>query len=364
MFYMFGPNVPKSLKTFFNRHAKGDGLKELPASIATFPGGEPFCEIGHGLDEAELVKLRASINGQKVAFIQSQSDPVSLHSMQTLFAVSTLKRYGASDVIVAHPFQAFARQEKNTPKHMESIAMDDYSRLLKAAGADEVITIEMHSRVSEDMLSSHFGADKTHHLSMSDPFSSHMIGTHNLENVCVGAPDGADKPDDAGQRRAELVKDELNFGGRKTVSLFKAWKQRTGVGQSKLLKFEGDVKGKTCNVIDDMVDSGGTLIGIANTLKDAGAIEVNCYLTHAILSGNALERLMTAKRDDGTPTINNLVISDTCPEALSKIDKLAKQYRNIENRITVIDTSHIIYSAVADRLNDRDVQYYKTPQVL
>jgi ribose-phosphate pyrophosphokinase len=362
MFYAFGPNTPPELRATFNRYAKRDGLSEVPVSIGTFPGGEPFCEIGHGLSEPELKELNDALQGGKLAFIQSTSDPVSKHSMQTLIAARTFKRYGVSHLITVHPFQAFARQEKNAKNHMESISMDDYAFFLKAAGADEVITIEMHSRASEDMLAKHFGKDNVHFLSMADPFSSHMIGWHDLNNLAVGAPDGADKPDDAGQRRANLVKDELNFGERNNVSLFKAWKHRTGVGQSKTLKFEGDVNGKTCNVVDDMVDSGGTLIGIANILKDAGAKEVNCYLTHAILSGNALERLLTTKREDGNNVIDNLVISDTCPEAKTKLKELAKQYPSIERRVTIIDTSHMIYEATVARLKSKPVKHYTTPR--
>lgn len=357
MFYAFGPNTPIKLREHFNRYAASKGLMELPVSIGTFPGGEPFCEIGHGLPENEIQTWKNIIAGQKVAFIQSMSDPVSLHAMQTLIATRTFKRYGAGEVIIAHPFEAFARQEKNTPNNMESISMDDYAFLLKAAGADEVITIEMHSRASEDMLQNHFGTDKTHFLSMHDYFASHMIGTDKDDDTRVGAPDGADKPDDAGQRRAKRVHHELYPQDKAETKIFKSWKQRTGVGQSKLLKFEGDVNGKICNIIDDMADSGGTLIGIANTLKDAGAKETNCYITHAILPGGALERLMTARRTDGSYTIDNLIVSDTCPDITDKIATLQKQYPSIHRRITVIDTSEMMFHAVSARLQNKPITY-------
>lgn len=350
-YYVEGPNISPALRDEFNARASQDGLKKIPASIALFPGSEPFSELGFDLSASEVETLKTDMKDAKVALLQSLSAPTSEHAMQAMFAARTLKRYGAGEVVGVHPFYAFARQEKNKDGHMESIGMDDFSYLLWCSGVDGVVTIEVHSKASEDILKDTFGADNVTLLGMEGIIAPQIEKRFARSATAEGAPDGADKPDDAGQRRAKLVHRLVHPEDYKCERhIFKAWKQRTGVHQSKTLKFEGNIKGKDCQVIDDMADGGGTLLGISNLLKDEGAKSAHCWITHGILSGNALEKLMTAKRPDGSYVLDSLNVTDTCPDALPKIEALARQYPNIEKRINVINTAPMIYEATVRRL--------------
>ncbi len=349
MFYVFGPAVSDEVKAAFNTRAAKDGLVNLSASIATFPGTEPFSELMFGESAEATTTMEAAIKGQPVAFIQSTSAPVSDHAMQTLLALRTLKRYGAGPVALIAPFQAFARQDKRNHGRMESIGGDDYAFLLKAAGANSIVTAEVHSRASESFLSNHLGAENVTLLSMDTLFADYAKSRFDLANVMVGAPDGADKPDDAGQRRARLVRENL-FGGDEAKRLIKIWKEHTGIHQTKILKFEGDVKGKDCLIVDDMADGGSTLINASNAVKDKGARSSHCMITHAILSGNALEKILTHKRLDGSFTIDALVITDTNPDVSAKIARLSAQYPNFGQRVKLLSTADMIYAATRKEL--------------
>lgn len=352
MFYMFGPAVSDEIKAAFNARAAQDGLTHIPASIATFPGTEPFTEPMYGENAADTAAMEKAIKGQPVAFIQSTSAPVSDHAMQTLLAVRTLKRYGAGSVTVVAPFQAFARQDKRNKGRMESIGADDYAFLLKAAGADALITAEVHSRASEDFITDHLGTKNVTFLSLDGLFAADIKARFDLAQLMIGAPDGADKPDDAGQRRARLVRENL-YGSGEAARLLKIWKEHTGIHQTKVLKFEGDVTAKDCIVVDDMVDGGSTLINASGTVKDNGAKSAHCMITHAILSGNALEKLLNHKRPDGSFTIDTLTIADTNPDAKAKIGKLLTQYPNMAARIRVLSTADMVYTATKSALAAR-----------
>jgi ribose-phosphate pyrophosphokinase len=350
-FYVEGPNISDELRQEFSARAANDGLVKIPSSIALFPGSEPFSELGFDLTTEEVAKLRSDMQGAKVAMLQSLSAPTSEHAMQAMFASRTLKRYGAGEVIGVHPFYAFARQEKNKEGHMESIGMDDFTHFLKCAEMDGIVTIEVHSKASEDILKNTFGHKNVSLLGMEGLIAPEIEKRFGNKNIAEGAPDGADKPDDAGQRRARLVHRLLHpEDTKKERHIFKAWKERTGIHQSKTHKFEGRVKGKDCQVIDDMADGGGTLLGISNLLKDSGAKSAHCWITHGILSGQALERLMSARRPDGSYVLDSLNVADTCPDVATKIDALAKQYHNVKERINIISTASMVYEETVQRL--------------
>lgn len=353
MFYVLGSGLSQNIRDIFNAKAKADGLNDVAASIATFPGTEPFSELMFDMDDAAVEQFKKDIKDQPVAIIQSTAAPVSENVMQTLLTARTLKRYGAGDILLVSPFSAFARQDKSNKGRLESIAADDYPYLLKAAGVTHFTTIEAHSNAAEEFADKHFGTQNCGFIAMEELFSAYAA-KHLDPDLMVGAPDGADKPNDTGQKRAynlaaRIIQKQSSL--EQTDSrLFKIKKEHTGIHQTKVLGFTGDVAGKKCAVVDDMVDGGSTLINASTTLRDNGATGVTCMLTHAILSGNALEKLITRKYSDGTPLIETLVMSDTCPDVTQKVAELAIQYPNIHDRVKIISVDQLVYSTTLTAL--------------
>lgn len=326
-----------------------DGSAETVASsIANFASGEPFSELFYG-EEQDHDANAEKLKGADVWIVQSTDEPVADHAMQLLFAVQTAKRYGAASVNLVMPFAAFARQDREFEGRFASVAGEDFPKLLKTAGVDRVVTAEMHSRAAENFYSDIFGADNVTFLSAAGLFSDSLKNAgYAPESVVIGAPDGADKPHDRGQERARDVRtayfgaDAADEDGRG----FKIWKEHTGVNDTKVSRFEGDVDGRVCVIVDDMGDSGGTLINAGKVLKDNGASEVVCCITHGILSGKALEKILTRKAADGGPAIDRLVVSDTIPSVHKKIDELARQYPGIQGRVEVVSLAADIKDAV------------------
>ena len=215
----------------------------------------------------------------------------------------SLKRYGAKEVTAVLPFAAFARQDREFKNRFTSVAAEFFPRQLKAAGVDKVITVTPHSQAAMQFYKDEFGANFTA-LSTTELFAQDIKKRFgDITSVAIGAPDGADKPLDEGQIRAkELVK--AVFDG--TVDdvdskRFKISKVHTGVSDTKITHFDGDVAGKDCVIVDDMIDGGSTMINAASILKAKGAKSVTAYATHGILSGSALEKILSSKPDGMHP---------------------------------------------------------------
>ncbi len=336
-----GRNVSPALEKALDGLGHTDGIIEkIPASIAAFPSGESFAELFFG-DEDQYDQNAEKLKGANLIIVQSVSAPVAGSAMELLLAVTTAKRYGAASVTAVMPFAAFARQDREFERRFASVAAEDFAKLLKAAGADQIVTVDLHSKAAEAFYKKHFGADKAHFLSTARLTAEKLAGkTGDKTKIVIGAPDGADKPHDRGQVRAAAVAKAAGLPEK--GALFKIWKEHTGVNATKINRFEGDVAGKDCIVIDDMTDSGGTLKNAARLLKKNGAKTVTCYVTHGLFSGNALERLVTDRIAGGSYTIDRLAVSDTAPDVLKKLDRLKAQYPGLEKRVTVLSTADLI----------------------
>tara|TARA_R110002124_G_scaffold6772_6_gene40737 strand:+ start:95 stop:1216 length:1122 start_codon:yes stop_codon:yes gene_type:complete len=335
-----GNNLPETLKeALTDLCSHTDGIETVPASIASFASGEPFTELFFGAEQDHAANQK-KIKDADVVIVQSTSAPVSESCMQLLLAAASAKRYGAKSVTAVMPFAAFARQDREFDGRFTSVAGEDFPRLLKAAGVDGIVTIDLHSKAAENFYQQVFGAENAHFLS-SAAFAAETLtqGKATQETVVFGAPDGADKPNDRGQQRAAAVAKAAGLPDK--GALFKIWKEHTGVSATKINRFEGDVAGKSCIIIDDMTDSGGTLRNAAKTLKQNGAKEAVCYITHGLFTGNALEHLMTEKTGNSY-TIDRLVIADTVPDIAEKLAKLKTQYPAIGKRITIMPTAALI----------------------
>ncbi|MDX2095738.1 MAG: phosphoribosyltransferase family protein [Alphaproteobacteria bacterium] len=131
-------------------------------------------------------------------------------------------------------------------------------------------------------------------------------------------------------------------------SPFKISKIHTAVSDTKITHFAGDVVGKNCIIVDDMIDRGSTMINAAKELKARGAKSVTAYATHGILSGSALEKLLTAEPDSmNNPAIDHLVMTDTIPSVAKKVEKLAAQNPELADRVSILSVSPLITQELA-----------------
>lgn len=350
---VLGDSVSPETADYLRKNAYFD---TAGASIGKFQSGEPFTEIFYG-DEAHFAANAEKIKGAKVVVVQSTGEPVGDHVAHLLEMIHTLKAYGAAEVTAVVPFAAFSRQDRAFEGRFTSIAADLFARELKAAGADKVMSFTMHSEAAIAFYKKVFGENFSS-LSATDIFAAYLKGKFPLTSsqIVAGAPDGAEKAGDQGQKRAHELADALNDNFNKAV--FEISKTHVAASETKITSFKGDVAGKDCVIIDDMVDGGSTMLNAAKMLKAHGAKSVTCCFTHPVLtagSGSALEKLMTAK-EGAAFAIDNLVMTDSIPEAAAKVAAFAQQYPQLASKIDIIPLGPAILAAVKGQTPMPDVQ--------
>jgi ribose-phosphate pyrophosphokinase len=333
MLVLLGNSLAPTLRDYFTARAQDDqAVVFLLGSIGKFVSSEAFSEIKASA---------ADLKDQPVTIIQSLA-AVDGHSandlaMQLLLTVRTLKRNGAGPIWVVMPFAAYNRQDRVTPGRMTSVAMDDWAFLLKQAGAQGVSTIEMHSEAGVKFLVNHFGKGQVFNLDPTELFVKDIQGHLKTAECLVGGPDaGANK-------RADSVARLLD------AAQFHFTKQHTGVNETQVTGFNGDVAGKNSITVDDMIDTGGTIENAQVTLASQGAIGRYVYAAHAIFSKGALERLFTAKSKRGDIwAITELVVTDTI-DIGEKLAALIRQYghQEVKARVRQISTGAMLYDHIA-----------------
>ena len=268
----FAGNNTKSLA---GKIANAFGAKLNKSSIIEFSDGE----FEPSFDE--------TVRGADVFLIQSTTPP-SDNLMELLLMVDAAKRASAANIIAVMPYFGYARQDKKG-KPRVPIGAKLVSNLLTAAGVDRIMTMDLHA----DQIQGFFEVP-VDHLYASELFTEDITSL-NLPNLIIASPDMG------GSKRANAYAKILNSG---VVVCYKERKQANVIGEMKIL---GDVNGKDVVIIDDMVDTGGTLTKAADLMMESGATSVRAYCTHGILSGTAYERLDNS-------SIAELVITNTIPK--------------------------------------------------
>ncbi|MDE1153261.1 MAG: ribose-phosphate diphosphokinase [Micavibrio sp.] len=305
------------------------------SSIGKFGSDEPFVELMKGKEDDFAANLN-KLKGAKAYILQSTAEPVSDNTMHLLLMAHTLKQYGAAEVTALVPFTAFMRQDRSFKNRFTSVAADMFAKQLKAAGVDRIATVTPHSKGGMQLYQHVFGEDFIP-VPATDVFAEDIKRrfTAHTASLSIGAPDGADKAQDEGQNRArELAK--AVFGHADDSAMFRIAKTHTGVSDTKIVSFDGDVKDKDCVIVDDMIDGGSTMVNAASLLKAHGAKSVTCYATHGILTGNALEKILLAKPDGMNPAIDKLIITDSIPDAQKKLDALLAKQPSLKGRVEIL----------------------------
>ena len=275
-------NSNKNLSLKISKFLKN---KLVNSSIKKFSDGEIYIEI------------HENIRGNSIFIIQSISSPANDNLMELLLCIDALKRSSAKNITAVIPYFGYARQDRKVVPRT-SISAKMVSNLITKAGADRVVTLDLHSGQIQG-----FFDIPVDNLFATPIFARHIkkrIKTNNL--ICVA-------PDVGGTARARALGKMLNVG------LAIVDKRRPSPGKSEVMNVIGNVNNKTCIIVDDIIDSGGTIVNAAKILKKKGAKDVHVYVSHGVLSGSAVDKIKNSK-------IKNLVITDTIDN--SEIVKKAK----------------------------------------
>jgi ribose-phosphate pyrophosphokinase len=262
--------------------------KLVNSSIRKFADGEIYIEINE------------NIRGNSIFIIQSISSPANDNLMELLLCIDALKRSSAKNITAVIPYFGYARQDRKVVPRT-SISAKLVSNLITKAGADRVVTVDLHAGQIQGFFD----------IPVDNLFATPIFARHvrkkikSKKMICVA-------PDVGGTERARALGKLLNVG------LAIVDKRRPKPGQSQVMNVIGDVKDKTCIIVDDIIDSGGTIVNAAKALKERGAKEVFVYITHGVLSGDAVKKIKNS-------VIKNLVITDTIENR-----EKTKNVKNIE----------------------------------
>jgi ribose-phosphate pyrophosphokinase len=243
--------------------------------------------IGSWRNGETRVKLEENVRGSDVFVIQSMSDPVNHHLMELLLIIDALRRASAARITAVIPYFAYAKQEKKTSGR-EPISAKLVANLLTTAGADRILTMDLHSPAIEG-----FFDIPVDHLRAA-PILSRHINRLKLDDLVIVSPDAG------GVARAEDLR------GRTGGSLAIISKRHPGPDVTEALEMVGDVNGKPAVIVDDMISTAGTLVVAAELLQQRGAGEILSAATHGIFAQDALELI------DRSP-IERLYVTDTVP---------------------------------------------------
>ncbi|MBE1515821.1 ribose-phosphate diphosphokinase [Nesterenkonia halotolerans] len=244
--------------------AKELGTELLPMSAYDFANGELY------------VRSSESVRGKDIFLLQSHPAPLNNWLMEQLIMVDSMKRASAKRITVVSPFYPYARQDKKG-RGREPISARLVADLYKAAGADRIMSVDLHTAQIQG-----FFDGPVDHLFAVPLLAEHIRGRVTEDEVTVVSPD-------TGRVRvAEQWADRL--GGAPLAFVHKT-RDVTQPNKAESKQVVGQVEGRTCVLIDDMIDTGGTISGAVKVLKDAGAKDVIIAATHAVLSEPASERL-------------------------------------------------------------------------
>lgn len=251
----------------------GNSNTRLAEEIAAILGKELGKATVKKFSDGEIsVSLWETVRGCDVFIIQSTSDPVNDNLMEILIMIDSMKRASAGRINVVMPYYGYARQDRKA-KARDPITAKLVADILQAAGADRVITMDLHAA----QIQGYFNIPVDHLVGM--PTIAKYFLEKGLDDLCVVSPDHGSVT------RARNLAQVLNC----PIAIVD--KRRPEPNKSEIMNIIGNIEGKNCIILDDMIDTAGTICNAANAIKDMGAKAVYAGATHAVLSGPAIERL-------------------------------------------------------------------------
>jgi ribose-phosphate pyrophosphokinase len=277
--------------------------------------------VGRFSDGEVMIELMENVRGKDCFVLQSTCMPTNDNLMEVLIMIDALKRASAARVTAALPYFGYARQDRRPRSARVAISAKVVANMLEAVGVDRVLTMDLHA----DQIQGFFNVPVDNIYAA--PILLGDLWKHGYENLLVVSPDVG------GVVRARALAKRLES------DLAIIDKRRPKANDSEVMNIIGDVKGRTCVIMDDMVDTAGTLAKAAQALKNEGAIKVLAYCTHPVLSGGAVERIANSALDE-------VVVTDSIPlredakkcskiRVLSVVDLLAETILRISNEDSV-----------------------------
>jgi ribose-phosphate pyrophosphokinase len=277
--------------------------------------------VGRFSDGEVMIELLENVRGRDCFMVQSTCMPTNDNLMEVVIMIDALKRASAARVTAAIPYFGYARQDRRPRSARVAISSKVVANMLEAVGVDRVLTMDLHA----DQIQGFFNVPVDNIYAA--PILLGDLWKHGYENLLVVSPDVG------GVVRARALAKRLES------DLAIIDKRRPKANVAEVMNIIGDVKGRTCVIMDDMVDTAGTLAKAAQALKSEGAVKVLAYCTHPVLSGGAVERIANSALDE-------VVVTDSIPlredakkcskiRVLSVVDLLAETILRISNEDSV-----------------------------
>lgn len=278
-------------------------------------------DIRRFADEEVFVEIQENVRGEDVFIIQSTSFPANDNLMELLITIDALRRASARRITAVIPYFGYARQDRK-PGPRTPISAKLVANLIEAAGADRVLTLDLHAGQIQG-----FFDIPTDNLFGAPVFVEDIQSRFNGDDLMVVSPDVG------GVVRTRAL------GKRINADLAIVDKRRERAGESEVMNIIGDVNGRKCLLVDDIVDSAGTLCNAAAALMDNGASSVSAYVTHGVLSGAATERVNNS-------VMEKLLITDSIQPSEDVINS---------DKFSVISIAPLIGEAMLRTTEERSV---------
>ena len=273
-------------------------------------------------DGEVAVEINENVRGKDVFVLQSTCAPTNDNLMELIVMIDALKRASAHRITAVVPYFGYSRQDRRVRSARVPISAKVVADMMVAVGVDRVLTIDLHAEQIQGFFTC--PVDNIY----GSPVLNDDIERCTYDNLMVVSPDIG------GVVRARAVAKQLG-----EVDLAIIDKRRPQANEAQIMNIIGDVESRTCLLVDDMVDTAGTLCKAADALKDNGAARVIAYCTHPVLSGNAIDNINTSELDE-------LVITDTIPlseaagqcnriRQLTIADLLAEAMRRVSNEESI-----------------------------
>ncbi|MGH8196957.1 MAG: ribose-phosphate pyrophosphokinase [Steroidobacteraceae bacterium] len=278
--------------------------------------------VGRFSDGEIQVEIMENVRGKDVYLVQSTCPPANEHLMELLVMADACKRASAGRITAVIPYLGYARQDRRQRAMRVPITAKLVADMIGCAGVNRVLTVDLHA----DQIQGFFGVPVDNVY--ASPVLLGEVWKQKYDNMIVVSPDVG------GVVRARAIARRLDNADLAIID-----KRRLRANESQVMNIIGDVRGRSCVLVDDLVDTAGTLCQAAQALKDEGAKRVIAYITHPVLSGNAVEKVAASALDE-------LVVTDTIPlgdaatkcqriRVLSVAELLAETMRRIRDEESV-----------------------------
>lgn len=308
----------------------GNACPELAAQVADNLGQSlGKIDVGCFSDGETMVEIKENVRGRHVFIVQSTGQPANDNLMELMAMADAFRRASAYHTTAIIPYFGYARQDRRVRSKRVPITSKVVADMMAQVGIDRVITVDLHA----DQIQGFFSIPVDNIYSsriMVDDIMAHC----NIDNATVVSPDIG------GVVRARAIAKRLNDTDLAIID-----KRRPEPNQSQVMNIIGEVKGRDCIIVDDMVDTAGTLCKAAAALKDAGAHRVYAYCTHPVLSGDAIDNISNSALEEIVVT-DSIQLSDAA-QACSKI-RVISLANLIAETITRINTNQSVSSMFED----------------